>query len=148
MLPLTVKVNAGPPANALRGDSVPIEGTSLDLRTEKVAVSEVPPPGAAFNTATVAVPTDWMSAADICVVSWVALTKVVAWFAPFHLMTEPSTKFVPFTVRVKAGSPAIALAGDRVAILGTGLLILRSTTSEEPPPGAGLNTEMLAVSAF
>lgn len=49
-------------------------------------------------------------------------------------------KPVPFTVKVKAGSPAVVLTGPMVLITGTGLFTARSTELELPPPGAGLNT--------
>ena len=37
---------------------------------------------------------------------------------PIHRTTEPATKFVPFTVRVKAALPAAALVGEIVVIAG------------------------------
>ncbi len=52
-----------------------------------------------------------------------ALTNVVVRALPFQLTAELETKFVPFTVSVKDGAPAVALAGEREAILGTGFLL-------------------------
>ena len=65
----------------------------------------------------------------------------------FHFTTErPSTKFVPFTVRVKAASPAVLLVGEIVAVVGTGLLMVNVKAGVEvPPPGVGLNTVTFAV---
>ncbi len=40
---------------------------------------------------------------------------------PFHRTTEmPSTKLVPFTVRVKAPSPANLLVGSMLVVVGYG----------------------------
>ena len=63
---------------------------------------------------------------------------------PFHLTTEafaPLMKFVPFTVRVNAGLPRIALAGESDVVVGAvGLMVKFRAGLEVPPPGAGLNT--------
>jgi hypothetical protein len=40
---------------------------------------------------------------------------------PFHCTPTPDTKFDPFTVRVKAVPPRVAVFGEIVAIVGTGL---------------------------
>ena len=66
----------------------------------------------------------------------------------FHFTTEPATKLVPFTVRVKPAPPAALLAGERPVVVGTGLLIVKVRAGVEvPPPGEGLNTVTLAVPA-
>ncbi len=51
-----------------------------------------------------------------------ALTNVVVRALPFQFTAELETNFVPFTVSVKASSPAVALAGEREAMVGTGFL--------------------------
>ena len=66
---------------------------------------------------------------------------------PFHLTTEPSRKFIPFTVKVKAGSPAILLVGERDVMVGIGLLTMNVWALEVPPPGAGFKTVTEAVPA-
>jgi len=48
----------------------------------------------------------------------VALTKVVVLAAAAKFTVEAFTKFVPFTVRVKVGSPAVAMFGERLVMLG------------------------------
>jgi hypothetical protein len=73
------------------------------------------------------------------------VTYVVVSAVPFHLMTEPETKFPPFTVSVNVSPPAVALEGDRDVIDGTGLLMAKITAPEVPPPGVGLETVTLAV---
>jgi len=64
---------------------------------------------------------------------------------PFHRTTEPVTKFLPFTVRVKAAPPVSALFGEIVVIVGPVMVNVKK--SEKPPPGAGLKTVMAAVLA-
>ena len=69
---------------------------------------------------------------------------------PLQFTTEPLTKPVPLTVRLKATPPAVALAGEMVVMVGTGLgaLIVKADAVEVPPPGAGLNTVTWAVPAL
>src|SRR5207249_10332825 len=68
-VPVTVSVNAGPPATAEDGLSAVAVGTGL-LAAVMVNVSalELPPPGAGLNTVTCAVPAAAMSAAGIAAV--------------------------------------------------------------------------------
>ena len=46
----------------------------------------------------------------------------------------------PFTVKVKAASPAVLLFGNSVLTVGTGLLTVNDLELDVPPPGAGLET--------
>jgi hypothetical protein len=87
----------------------------------KAAAAEAPPPGEGFETVTLAVPAVAISADDIVASSCVVLTKVVVRADPFQLTAAPLTKLLPFTVRVKAPLPAVALEGDNEEITGTGL---------------------------
>src|SRR2546428_10711683 len=115
-----------------------------------VSAPEVPPPGVGENTVTDAVPTVAMSPTVIAACSWVLLTNVVVRALLFHRTTDPLTKFVPFTVSVKAPAPAVALPGVSEPIVGTGLgarLIVKVSALELPPPGAGVNTRTEAVPA-
>jgi hypothetical protein len=89
-----------------------------------------------------------MSVAGIAAVNWVEETKVVVRADPFHRTTEPLTKFVPLTVRVKAAPPAVAEVGEMLDTDGTGLgvaLTVNVCAFEVPPPGVGLNTVTVAV---
>ena len=57
--------------------------------------------------------------------------------------TEVLRKFVPFTVRLNAAEPAVALVGCSVVIVGVGLLAavtVKLTALDVPPPGEGLVT--------
>ena len=55
-LPVTVRVNAGPPCGALLGARVESTGMGLTAVIVKDRALEVPPPGAGVNTVTWAVP--------------------------------------------------------------------------------------------
>jgi hypothetical protein len=66
------------------------------------------------------VPTWAMSAAVMAAVSCVPLTTVVVRSAPCHCTAELGTKFDPVTIRVKAGPPAVVLAGASALSAGTG----------------------------
>ncbi len=59
-----------------------------------------------------------MSAARIAAVNWIEETNVVVRSDPFQRTTEPVTKLLPLTVRVKAVPPALAVAGFRLVMVG------------------------------
>ena len=65
----------------------------------------------------------------------------------FHFTTEPLTKLVPFTVRVKPAPPAVAEVGLKPVVVGTGLFMVKAWALEVPPPGEWLYTVTLAVPA-
>ncbi len=121
----------------------------FDAPIVNAAFPEVPPPGVGLNTVTWAVAAVAMSAAVIAAFTCVALTNVVVRFDPFHLTTAPLTNPVPFTVKVNAAPPAVALVGDNELIVGTGFeaVIVKAAFPEVPPPGVGLNTDTCAVPA-
>src|SRR4030042_2052634 len=107
LVPLTVNVNAEPPAVAELGLRLVVVGTGLSgTLIVKVWLLEVPPPGVGLKTVTLAVPAVAMSAARIEAVTCVELTYVVVRSVPFQRTTEPLTKLVPLTVRVKPAPPA------------------------------------------
>jgi hypothetical protein len=58
---------------------------------------------------------------------------VVGRSAVFQRTTEVGTKFVPVTVRVKAGPPAVVEVGERLEFVGEGLLIVRGSAFEDMP---------------
>ncbi len=119
----------------------------IDQFFVKVCALEVPPPGVELKTVTKAVPVADMSAAVIAAVNWVEETNVVVRFDPFQRTLEPATKLLPLTVSVNASPPAFAVAGIRLVVVGTRLLIVKVRELEVPPPGAGLNTVTEAVPA-
>ena len=75
------------------------------------------------------------------------LTKVVLRLDPLTWTTDPLTKFVPFTVRVKARPPAKVVLGEMLVSEGGGLLTTSANAAEAPPPGAGFSTVMESVPA-
>jgi hypothetical protein len=113
----------------------------------KVAGAEVPPPGAGFETVTVAVPGVAMSVAEIAACRLVLETKVVVRGLPFHWTADVETKFELLTVNVKAAEPPTTALGLSEVSVGTGLLIVKVSALEVPPPGAGLDTVTEAVPA-
>jgi hypothetical protein len=64
-----------------------------------------------------------------------------------NVTADVDTKFVPFTVSVNAAPPAVALEGESVVIVGTGLFTVNAELPDVPPPGAGLVTVTLNVPA-
>ena len=72
-------------------------------------------------------------------VSCVAETTVVVRAVPLKLTDDEAIKFVPFTVSVVPGSPAVAELGERLLIVGSGLLgvVLQVTAAELELRGVG-----------
>ena len=136
--PLTVSVKDAPPAVAPLGEIELIAGNGL--LTVNVFADDVPPPGPGFVTVTLIVAPVAMSVAGIEAVSVALLEKVVVRGAPFQFTTEVARKPEPFTVSVKAGSPAVALAGTMEVTIGFGFLIVNVSEFDAPPPGPGLVT--------
>ena len=123
-LPVIVIVNAVPPT----AEEVGAIEASVGPETALIVndrLADVPPPGAGFVTATVAVPAVAISAAVMAAVSCVALTKIVVLATPLNFTTEVDTNPVPLTVSVKAAPPAVALVGEREVSVGAGLLMAK-----------------------
>src|SRR5438876_1986368 len=120
--------------------------TSFGLTVNCCAL-EVPPPGAGFVTVILNVPAVARSVAGIAAVSCVALTKVVVRAEPLKFTVELETKFVPFTVSVKAASVTDLLVGKMLVVVGVALFTVNTCALDVPPPGAGFVTVMLKVPA-
>jgi hypothetical protein len=125
--PVTVSVNAAPPAPAELGFSDVAVGDGLLI--VNASGLEVPPPGAGVVTVTMALPAVAISAAVMAACKLVLETKVVVRAFPFHWIFEEDTKLLPVTVSVNAAPPAVAELGfsEPLASDGTGLFV-------EPPP--------------
>ena len=123
-VPVKVNVNAAPLTVAVAGAIEVSVGPETALIVND-RLPDVPPAGAGFVTVTVAVPAVAMSAAVIAAVNFVVLTNVVVLAAPLNFTTDVDTKPVPFTVRVKAAPPAVALVGERDVSVGAGLLMVK-----------------------
>jgi hypothetical protein len=126
LVPVTVSVNAAPPATAELGLTDSTVGAGL-LIVSVNAVLDVPPPGAGVEMVTIAVPAVPMSAAVIAACTLVLETKVVGRELPFHSTIEDDIKFDPVTISVKAAPPATAELGfsepdasDGIGLVGGG----------------------------
>jgi xanthosine utilization system XapX-like protein len=64
---------------------------------------------------------------------------------PLKSTLELLTKFVPFTVNVNCGPPAVVLVGDSDVAVGPGLLMTKLTDADAPVVGAGFVTLTNAV---
>jgi hypothetical protein len=58
---------------------------------------------------------------------------------------DPEVNLLPVTVRVKAAPPAVAEVGEMLERAGTGLLMVKVSAEDVPPPGVGLKTVTLEV---
>jgi hypothetical protein len=136
--PFTVKTKVASPTVLLVGSMSVTAGTRL--LTVKLTAEEVPPAGVGLNTVIGKLPPVCTSAAVICAVNWVELTRVAGRLLPLKRTIELPLKLVPLTVNTKSASPAILLAGEMLLTVGTGLLTVRFTAVVLPPLGAGLKT--------
>jgi len=114
-VPFTVRVKAGPPAVADAGLKLVMVGTGL-LIVNGLEFEMTEPPD--WNTSTFFVPAVAMSVALMLAVNWVLDTYAVGRFDPCQRTVASAIKPVPFTVRVKAGPPAVADEGLKLVMLG------------------------------
>jgi xanthosine utilization system XapX-like protein len=126
-LPLTVRVNAAPPAVALVGLMELIIGGGL---TVKLAELEVTPPEL---TVTATVADVEIKFAGMVTISWPAVMELGVSALPLKLTIESAPNPLPFTIRVNAGPPAVALVGLIELIIGGGLIV-NVTEFEVAPP--------------
>ena len=138
--PLTVNVNAGSPAVFAVGDRLVITGTGWFTVKFNAGV-DVPPPGLGFVIVTgMMAPAVVISDAEMEAVNCPELMTVAVWGVAPKFTVAPVTKLLPFTVSGKVGPPAVALAGDNVLVLGTGLLMGRVSGADPPPFTSGSKT--------
>jgi len=131
-VPVTVSVNAAPPTVALKGEIEVTLGVGLArVAIVKLTALDMPPPGAGFCTAMLAVPAELRSDAGTSAVSEVLDTYVVPSAAPFHSITEAGMKPLPEAVTVSAAAPAAAEFGANPLSVGTGFC---AVCGEPPPP--------------
>jgi hypothetical protein len=106
--------------------------------TVKLTELEDPPPGLGFVTNTIGVPAAAMALAGMETMICVAVTEVGTSPALVPKVTfELLMKFVPLIVSVNAAPPAVALVGEIVVTVGTGLLVapvmVKATAAEALP---------------
>lgn len=141
-MPVTLKVNAAVPAVAPTGEMDAITAAGSDeAEIVKEAGAEFTPE---LDTVIEAVPAELISPAGTLAVSCVELTNVVERAEPFQSTTEPLTKFVPFTVRVKPAGLHDGVVFDKVVEddreVMVGGEIVNGRGADVPPPGPGVNT--------
>ena len=144
-VPLTVRVKAAPAAMADAGCNVVTAGTGFVPVTLNVRAFEVPPPGAGLVTVTLKSPAVLRALGRTTAMRKYALTNDVTWGWPPKLTTEPLTNPVPLTLRTSSPEPAAAVVGDIDRMAGSGLVTLKLSEFDEPPPGAGLVTTTASV---
>lgn len=106
---------------------------------------EEPPLAMRFTTVTLAVPMAAMSAAVKSACRLVFEMKVVGRALPFQATTEVGKKFIPVTATLNAGPPATAELGVISVMVGGGVWMTKVSGPDVPPPGAGLETVIVAV---
>lgn len=137
-VPRTVSMKAGPPTVTLVGE------TEFSAKTGGVMVNVSALLGAdaaGSVTVTDALPGATISAADICAVNCVALTKVVGCELPFQSTVDCWEKPEPVTVRVKEEPPAITLDGDIELSTRTTGVTVKFCKAEVPFTGSFTETE-------
>ena len=87
---------------------------------------------AQLTTVTEAVPAVAIRAAGTVAVSCVAETNVVANAVPFQFTVEIAAKFVPFTVNVNPGPPAVAQVGLSELMVGGATIVNVTEFDAEP----------------
>jgi hypothetical protein len=93
-----VRLNAGPPASPVVGETEVTVGNGLLIAN--VVAGDVPPPGVGLVTVMDALPAVAISAAVIVAVTCPPLTNVVARGLPLKFTTEVEIRLVPLTMRV------------------------------------------------
>src|SRR5271156_1361307 len=108
---------------------------------------EVPPPGAGVKTLTWAVPAAATSDGLMVASSSLLDVSVVVRALEFHCTTESGVKLVPTTLSEKAALPATIEPGVNDVIVGAAAVTVNDIPPDVPPPGEGLETVTVAVSA-
>jgi hypothetical protein len=142
LLPVRFRDTATVPAVALVGESEAIAGTGSELGDvmDKFTELEFTADGR-FDTEIAAAPSEVVSVGGIVAVSCIALTNVVGRGDPFQLTTEPLTKFVPLTVRVKPAGLQYDVE-DAETEVTVGAEIVNVAPGEMPPPGPIVNRKI------
>jgi len=119
----------------------------IGFTTVSVCAPDVPPPGPRFTTVIESVPPTAIEDDGTVIVIVVLEMNVVTNGTPLKSIVDEALKFVPVTVRVKEGPPAVVEVGEILVVVGVGLLIVRVCALDVPPPGAGFTTVIDAVPA-
>ena len=127
-VPFTVRVKAALPATAVFGARLVMVG--VGSVTVKVAVLVAVPLGVVTAIGPLVAPVGTMK---VMVVLFTTVKPVMA--TPFKVTAVAPVKSVPVTVTV---APVRPLVGVKPAMVGAGVVTVKFTPAEVPPPGAGL----------
>lgn len=142
LLPVTVRVNAGPLAVVVAGEMLEMVGVAWAV-TVKVREFDRAVPG--FTTVMEATVGDIWAGSNA--VSWVALTKAVETALPFHRTCEAGTKPEPLTVRLVAGLPDAMEEGLSEVMVGSGVAIVNVRLLEADVEGLVVRTDAVPAAA-
>jgi hypothetical protein len=131
LVPVTVRVNPGPPRSVRVGLSAFSDGTGF--RTDSVKAFDATVLG--DETEMLRVPARAMSAAGMVAVSLVTDTKVVGRALPLTRTTAVGSKFVPFTVSMKSDPPPPIWLGLMLVSVGIGETWASRTRTQSVLPG-------------
>lgn len=138
-VPVAVSGVIGVPTGAIVGEIEVSTGTGLLI--VKLTELDAPPPGVGLVTIMGTTPAVANSlAAMVAVIVDPPLETVPGWLTPLKLTVAPVAKFVPVMAKAGIACPTRALVGLTEVTVGTGLLIVKLTELDVPPPGAGLVT--------
>lgn len=131
-VPLSVSVKAGLPATTVLGDKLASVGTELGSSTVKAVALVAVPPGVVTATKPLVAPTGTVKVS-------VAASSTVKppTFAPFKVTAVAPVRLVPVTVTLLPTSP---LAGAKLSSAGAGVVTVKVTGADVPPPGTGVVT--------
>jgi hypothetical protein len=145
LIPVTFKLNAAVPAVTRAGESEVMAGRGSELGDvmEKLKGADVTADGKLTTEIIAAVSSEVVSVGGIPAVSCTALTNVVGRGDPFQLTTDPLTKFVPFTVRVKPAGLQYDVEDAEIEVT-VGAEIVNVAPTDVPPPGPSVNKKTVA----
>jgi hypothetical protein len=139
--PFTVNENPAEPAVTPVGESEVMDGRGLPLPVPvivKVMPFEGAPPG--FVTVTNGVPGLATSVAATTAIMKPEFSNSEGSTLEPKVTVAPGKKFVPKTLRTSTPDPAATVVGDSEVSVTTGVMTLKVTEFEGPPPGVGFVT--------
>ena len=131
-VPFTVRVKPALPAMAVLGVRLVMTGAVFGTITVKEAALVAIPLGVVTAIGPLVAP---VGTVKVMVVAFTTVKPVMA--APFRVTAVAPVKSVPVTVTVTVPL-ARPLVGVKLAMVGAGVVTVKFTPAEVPPPGAGL----------
>src|SRR5579871_1850425 len=128
LVPVSVSVNAPPPAVTEDGDAAVSVGVAGFIGMPMLF--ETAPPG--LKIAMAAEEAEAIKLSGTVAVSWLALTHTAGRGVLFQSIVEPGAKFTPLTVRSSGPVPAVTWLGLALVIRAAGLMV-NGAVLEAPP---------------